>query len=148
MKAVTIPCVNHDELRPVGEGRKQTDGDGIEFTEDRIACVDRRRLLRTLKTLHATRAAILTGVGLNLGQDLESHGKVKFYRQPRRPEKGFPLPLVTHGSLFTIVIGIALPHHVMSRGKDSEPKRLIDMRWFAQCTLFPPHSLSFPGRRC
>lgn len=46
VKTVTTPCVNHDELRPIGGGRKEMHGDRIEFTEERIACVDRRRLLR------------------------------------------------------------------------------------------------------
>ena len=39
---------NHGELRPISGGRKQTHGDRVESTEDQIACVDRRLLLRNL----------------------------------------------------------------------------------------------------
>ena len=41
-------CADHDELRPISGGRKQTHGDRVESTEDQIACVDRRLLLRNL----------------------------------------------------------------------------------------------------
>ena len=92
-------------------------GDRIEFTEERIACVDRRRLLRNSENPACGAGGNFDMRGTEPGPSFGVAQKGKILQQAQGSGEGLsPSPRNSR----QVLIRVAVPHHLMGRGAQGQ----------------------------